>query len=70
VLGKANCCCPVQGAAFRPLFGRRWPAAPGVSQHVVRLKGGTHVLGRSHSRFRDEDGSEDLPVRFGAPGAR
>ena len=29
VPGKANCCCPVQGAAFHPLFGRRWPAAPG-----------------------------------------
>jgi hypothetical protein len=27
--GKANCCCPVQGAAFHPLSGRRWPAAPG-----------------------------------------
>jgi hypothetical protein len=42
----------------------------GVSQHVVRREGGTRVLGRSHSRFRGEDGSEDLPVRFGAPGAR
>jgi hypothetical protein len=27
--GKANCCCPVQGAAFRLPSGRRWPAAPG-----------------------------------------
>jgi hypothetical protein len=26
--GKANCCCPVQGAAFRLLSGRRWPAVP------------------------------------------
>jgi hypothetical protein len=42
----------------------------GVSQHVVRREGGTRVLGRSHSRFRDEDGSEDLSVRFGAAGAR
>jgi hypothetical protein len=42
----------------------------GVSQHVVRREGGTRVLGRSHSRFCGEDGSEDLPVRFGAPGAR
>jgi hypothetical protein len=41
----------------------------GVSQHVVRREGGTRVLGWSHSRFRDEDGSEDLPVRFGAAGA-
>jgi hypothetical protein len=29
VPGKANCCCPVQGAAFHPLSGRWWPAAPG-----------------------------------------
>jgi hypothetical protein len=42
----------------------------GVSQHVVRREGGTRVLGRSHSRFRGEDGSEDLPVRFGATDAR
>jgi hypothetical protein len=27
--GKANCCCSVQGAAFHPLFGRRWPVVPG-----------------------------------------
>jgi hypothetical protein len=38
----------------------------GVSQHVVRREGGTHVLGRSHSRSRDKDGSEGLPVHFGA----
>jgi hypothetical protein len=71
VPGKASCCCPVQGAAFRPLSRQRWPAAlgGGVSQHVVRREGGTRVLGRSHSRFRGEDGSEDLPVRFGAAGA-
>jgi hypothetical protein len=42
----------------------------GVSQHVVHREGGTRVLGRSHSRFRGEDGSEDLPVRFGAAVAR
>jgi hypothetical protein len=42
----------------------------GVSQHVIRREGGTRVLGRSHSRFRGEDRSENLPVRFGAPGAR
>jgi hypothetical protein len=70
VLGKANYCCPVQGAPFCPLSGRRWLAAPGVSQHVVRREGGTRVLGWSHSRFCGEDGSEDLPVRFGAAGAR
>jgi hypothetical protein len=37
---------------------------------VVRREGGTRVLGRSHSHFRGEDGSEDLPVRFGAAGTR
>jgi hypothetical protein len=37
---------------------------------LVRREGGTRVLGRSRSRFRGEDGSEDLPVRFGAAGAR
>jgi hypothetical protein len=42
----------------------------GVSLHVVCREGGTRVLGQSHSRFRGEDGSEDLPVRFGATGAR
>jgi hypothetical protein len=70
VLGKANCCCPVQGAAFRPLSERRWPTAPGGLITRRTREGGTHVLGRSHSCFRGEDGSEDLPVRFGAAGAR
>jgi hypothetical protein len=64
--GEGELLLPSQGAAFRPLSGRRWSAAPGVSQHVVRREGGTRVLGWSHSRFRGEDGSEDLPVRFGA----
>jgi hypothetical protein len=34
--GKANCCC--QGAAFRSLSGRRWPAAPGglTTRHTPR----------------------------------
>jgi hypothetical protein len=36
----------------------------GVSQHVVCREGSTRVLGRSHSRFRGEDESEDLPVCF------
>ena len=68
--GEGELLLPSQGAAFRPLSGRRWPAAPGgVSQHVVRRGGGTRVLGRSHSRFCGEDGSEDLPVRLGAAGA-
>jgi hypothetical protein len=42
----------------------------GVAQHIVRREGGTRVLGRSRSRFRGEDESEDLLVRFGAVGAR
>jgi hypothetical protein len=68
--GKANCCCParVQHSVLCPGDGGQ--PHRGVSQHVVRREGGTRVLGRSHSRFRDEDGSEDLPVRFGAAGAR
>jgi hypothetical protein len=33
-------------------------------------RGSTRVLGRSHSRSRGENGSEDLPVRFGAAAAR
>jgi hypothetical protein len=68
--GEGELLLPSQGATFRPLSGRRWPAAPGVSLHVVRREGGTRVLGRSHSRFHGDDGSEDLPVRFGATGAR
>jgi hypothetical protein len=68
--GKANCCCParVQHSVLCPGdCGRpHWR----VSQHVVRREGGTRVLGWSHSRFRGEDGSEDLPVRFGATAAR
>jgi hypothetical protein len=68
--GEGELLLPSQGATFRPSSGRRWPAAPGVSQHVIRRVGGTRVLGRSHSHFRGEDGSEDLSVRFGALGAR
>jgi hypothetical protein len=68
--GKANCCCParVQHSVLCP--GADGQPHRGVSQHVIRREGGTRVLGRSHSRFRGEDGSEDLPVRFGAAGAR
>jgi hypothetical protein len=42
----------------------------GVAQHVVRREGGTRVLGWSRSRSCGEDGSEDLPVRFGAAAVR
>jgi hypothetical protein len=68
--GKANCCCParVQHSVLCPGDGGQ--PHQGVSQHVVRHEGGTRVLGRSHSCFRGEDESEDLPMRFGATGAR
>jgi hypothetical protein len=68
--GKANCCCSarVQHSVLCPGDGGQLHR--GVSQHVVRREGGARVLGRSHSRFHGEDGSEDLPVRFGAAGAR
>jgi hypothetical protein len=67
---KANCCYParVQHSVLCPGDGGQ--PHRGVSQHVVRREGGTHVLGWSHSRFCGEDRSEDLPVRFGAAGAR
>jgi hypothetical protein len=68
--GEGELLLPGQGAAFRPPSWRLGPAAPGVAQHVVRREGGTRVPGLSRSRFCGEDGSEDLPVRFGAAGAR
>jgi hypothetical protein len=67
--GKANCCCPARVQHSVLCRGDDGQPHRGVSQHVVRHEGGTHVLGRSHSRFRGKDGSEDLPVRFGAAGA-
>jgi hypothetical protein len=68
--GKANCCCPARVQHSVLCSGDGGQSHRGVSQHVVRREGGTRVLGRSHSRFRGKDGSEDLPVRFGAAGAR
>jgi hypothetical protein len=67
--GKANYCClaRVQNTVLGP--GDCGQLHRGVAQHVVRREGGTHVLGRSRSRFRGEDGSEDLPMRFGAADA-
>ena len=64
--GKASCCClaRVQHSVLRP--GDCGRLHRGVAQHVVRREGGTRVLGRSRSRSRGENGSEDLPVRFGA----
>jgi hypothetical protein len=63
--GKANCCCPARVQHSVLCSGDGGQPHRGVSQHVVRREGGTRVLGRSHSRSRGEDGSEDLPVRFG-----
>jgi hypothetical protein len=70
--GKVNCCCPARVQHFVLCLGDGGQPhrGGGVSQHIVRREGGTRVLGRSHSRFRDEDGNEDLPVRFGAAGTR
>jgi hypothetical protein len=68
--GKANCCCPAEVHHSILYPGDGGQPHRGVSQHVVRREGGNRVLGRSHSRFRGEDGSEDLPVRFGAASAR
>jgi hypothetical protein len=68
--GKANCCCPARVQHSVLYSGDGGQPHRGVSQHVVRHEGGTRVLGWSHSHFRGEDGSEDLPVRFGAAGAR
>jgi hypothetical protein len=67
--GKANCCClaRVQHSVLCP--GDCGRLHRGVAQHVVRREGDTRVLEWSRSRSRVENGSEDLPVRFGAPAA-
>jgi hypothetical protein len=64
--GEVNCCRParVQHSVLCPGDGGQ--PHRGVLQHVVRREGGTRPLGRSHSRSRDKDGSEGLPVHFGA----
>jgi hypothetical protein len=68
--GEGELLLPSQGAAFCPLSERLWPAAPEGLTTRRSGEGGTRVLRRSHSRSCGEDGSEDLPVRFGAAGAR
>jgi hypothetical protein len=68
--GKVNCCCPARVQHSVLCLGDGGQPHRGVSQHVVHCEGGTRVLGRSHSRFHGENGGEDLPVRFGAAGAR
>jgi hypothetical protein len=67
--GKANCCFldRVQLSVLHP--GDCGRLHRRVAQHVVRREGGTHVLGQSRSRSRGENGSEDLPVHFGAAAA-
>jgi hypothetical protein len=78
--GKVNCCCRARVQLSVPHPGR-WSCrarvghvqvlpAPLAAQHVVCREGGTRVLGQSRSRSRGENGSEDLPVRFGAAAAR
>jgi hypothetical protein len=68
--GKVNCRClaRVQHSVFRP--GDCGRLHRGVAQHVIRREGGTRVLGWSRSHSCGENRSEDLPVRFGAAGAR
>jgi hypothetical protein len=78
--GEGELLLPGQGATVRPPPGRRPCHArasyvqvlpvPSAAQHVVRREGGTRVLGRSRSRSRGENESEDLLVRFGAAAAR
>jgi hypothetical protein len=68
--GKANCSCLARVQHSVLCLGDCGRPHRRVSQHVVRREGGTRVLGQSGSRFRGEDGSEDLPVRFGAADAR
>jgi hypothetical protein len=41
-----------------------------VAQHVIRREGGARVLRQSRHCSCGEDGSEDLPVRFGAAAIR
>jgi hypothetical protein len=68
--GKANyyCLARVQHSVLHP--GDCGRLHRRVAQHVVRREGGTRVLGRFRSRSCGENGSEDLPVRFGAAAAR
>jgi hypothetical protein len=68
--GKANCCCLARVHHYVLYPGDCGRPHRRVSQHVIRREGGTRVLRRSRSRSCGEDGSEDLPVRFGATGAR
>jgi hypothetical protein len=68
--GKANFCCLARVQHSVLHSGDCGQLHRGVAQHVVRREGGTRFLRRSSSRSCGEDGSEDLPVCFGAAGAR
>jgi hypothetical protein len=72
LLGRSVAARPPHGCRLRHVRAGHVQVlpAPSASQHVVRHEGGTRVLGRSRSRSRGENGSEDLPVRFGAAAAR
>jgi hypothetical protein len=67
---KVNCCCLARVQHSILYSGDCGRSHRRVSQHVVRREGGTRVLRRSRSRSCGEDWSEDLPMRFGAAGAR
>jgi hypothetical protein len=71
-LGRSVAARPPHGCRLRRVRAGHVQVFPASSaaQHVVRREGGTHVLGRSRSRSHGENGSEDLPVRFGAATAR
>jgi hypothetical protein len=70
-LGRSVAARPPHGCRLRRVRAGHVLAlpAPSAAQHVVRREGGTRVLGRSRSRSRGENRSEDLPVRFGATAA-
>jgi hypothetical protein len=80
--GKANCCSldRVQLSVLRPGSGRatRGPATSRSSSHYQSRRGGggspsTSYAARAVLMFWGglcEDGSEDLPVRFGAAAVR
>jgi hypothetical protein len=66
-LGRSVAARPPHGCRLRRVRAGHVQAlpAPSAAQHVVRRESGTRVLGRPRSRSRGENGSEDLPVRFG-----
>jgi hypothetical protein len=71
-LGRSAAARPPHGCQLRRVRAGHVQVLPtsSAAQHVVRREGGNRVLGRSRSRSRGENGSEDLPVRFGVAVAR